>query len=60
MVSAEFFDIFGIIAFAIILYIGIRLKRKRTVDKKISYILIAIGILGLFVDLSMVFSAFIF
>jgi hypothetical protein len=53
--NAEFFDIFGIFVFAIILVIGILIKFKRkkipnNVFDWIAIILIIIGILGLIVD----------
>ncbi len=53
--NAEFFDIFGIFVFAIILIIGILIKFKRRKSPKhfldwIAIILIIIGVLGLIVD----------
>jgi len=59
MLSAEFMDIFGIIVFIIILYIGIRLKKRKKVKLWVCNLLIAIGIIGLLVDLYIVFSNFI-
>ena len=55
MINPEFFDIFGIFVFAIILIIGllIRFKRRKLSDKTwnlISLFLIIIAILGLIVD----------
>ena len=60
MVNAEFFDIFGIFAFAIILIIGILIKFKRrklpnNVFDWIALILIMIGLLGLVIDGIIVF-----
>jgi hypothetical protein len=61
--NAEFFDVFGIIAFVIILVIGILIKFKRrklpnnTLDW-IALILIVIGIIGLIVDTIIVTSYF--
>lgn len=63
MVSAEFFDIFGIFAFVIILIIGIliKFKRRKLPNNYFDYIaivLIVIGVLGLIVDLWMVFRGY--
>lgn len=65
MVSAEFMDIFGIMAFVIILVIGILIKIKRRKSPKhfldyVSWVLIIIGALGLIVDSIIVSSNFIF
>jgi len=62
-INAEFFDIFGIIAFIIILVIGILIKVKRRklpndVFDWIAIVLIIIGILGLVVDIIMVFRGY--
>jgi len=61
MINAEFMDIFGILAFVIILIIGlmIKFKRKKLSDKSFNWIgiiLIIIGILGLVVDSIIVWS----
>ena len=63
MVNAEFFDIFGIFAFVIILIIGVLIKFKRrklpnNVFDYIAIILIIIGVLGLVVDLWMVWRGY--
>jgi len=63
MVNAEFFDIFGIFAFIIILVIGILIKFKRrklsnNVFDWIGLFLIIIGVIGLIVDLWMVFRGY--
>ncbi len=64
MISAEFFDIFGILAFFIILIIGILIKIKRrklpnnTFDL-IAVILIIIGVIGLIVDIIMVWRGYL-
>ena len=63
MVSAEFFDIFGILAFVIILIIGILIKFKRrklpnNVFDWIGLVLIVIGAIGLIVDLWMVWRGY--
>lgn len=63
MVNAEFFDIFGILAFVIILIIGILIKFKRrklpnNVFDWIAIVLIIIGALGLIVDLWMVWRGY--
>jgi len=63
MVNPEFFDIFGIFAFIIILIIGILIKVKRrklpnNLFDWIGIILIIIGVLGLVVDLWMVFRGY--
>ncbi len=63
MVNAEFFDIFGIFAFIIILIIGILIKFKKrklpnNVFDWIGLILIVIGIIGLIVDVCLVFRLY--
>ena len=63
MVSAEFFDIFGIFAFVIILIIGILIKFKRrklpnNVFDWIAIVLIVIGVIGLIVDMYLVFRGY--
>ena len=63
MVNAEFFDIFGIFAFIVILIIGILIKFKRrklpnNVFDWIAIILIIIGIIGLIVDMCLVFKLY--
>lgn len=62
--TAEFFGIFGILGFIIILIIGILIKSKRkNLSKKdlnlIAFILIIIGIIGLAVDMLMVWKKFL-
>ena len=60
MIPAEYFDIFGVFGFCILLYIGIRmLKSKRKMPKYVSEIIIIIAILGLFVDGDIVLSNFL-
>jgi len=63
MVSAEFFDIFGIFAFVIILIIGILIKFKRrklpnNVFDWIAIVMIVIGVIGLIVDMYLVFRGY--
>jgi len=58
-INAEFFDIFGIGVFLIILFLGILIKFKRRKLPKhyldyIAVILIIIGVLGLIVDVVIV------
>jgi len=64
MFEAEFFDIFGIFAFIMILIIGVLIKFKRrklpnNVFDWIAIILIVIGVLGLVVDLIMVWRSYL-
>lgn len=47
MISAEFFDIFGLVGFLILFYLGISIRKK---VKKKAWIIIAISILGIIVD----------
>jgi hypothetical protein len=52
MVEAAFFDIFGIIVFIILLYMGMKLSKYKLRHIKIGgYLLIVIATLGLLVDL---------
>jgi hypothetical protein len=51
MVEAAFFDIFGIFAFTILLYIGMKFSRYKLKHIKLGgYVLIIIATLGLIVD----------
>lgn len=60
MVKAAFFDIFGIIAFIILLYIGMKFSKYKIRHIKIGgYLLIVIGTIGLLVDLYNVIYNFI-
>jgi hypothetical protein len=56
MIPPEFFDILGIATFTVLLYIGVSLRKK---EKVLSKIVIAIGLLGLAIDLYIVISKFI-
>ena len=63
MVNTEFFDVFGIFAFIIILIIGILIKFKRrklpnNVFDWIGLVLIVIGVLGLIIDLWLVWRGY--
>jgi hypothetical protein len=57
MIPAEYFDIFGTIGFAILLYIGMSLRKK---EKNASRIIIIISTIGLLIDLYVVINKFIF
>lgn len=61
MVSAEFFDIFGIIVFAIILIFGgiILDKSEKKIFRFIGWILLVIGIIGIAVDGTIVVTTYI-
>lgn len=56
MVSAEFFDLFGLAGFLILLIIGISIRKK---VKKESLIIIVISIMGLIVDSYIVLTKFV-
>jgi hypothetical protein len=56
MISAEFFDIFGFLAFLILLGTGISLLKKA---KKHAIIVIVISIIGLLVDGYIVISTYL-
>jgi len=56
MIQPEIFDILGIAAFIILLYVGMSLRKK---EKMASKIIIIIGLLGLCADLYVVISKFI-
>jgi len=60
MFSAEFFDIFGIIVFAFLLFIGIKLKNQKKVKPWVYNSIIVIALLGLVVNLYIVFSKYVF
>lgn len=60
MFEAEFFDIFGIGVFIILLYIGVRLKKKKRAKSWVSTLIIIIAIVGLLVDLYTVFKNYVF
>jgi hypothetical protein len=64
MVSAEFMDIFGVLAFVIILVIGflIKIKKKKLSNKAFNWmgiLLIIVGALGLIVDSTIVIRNFL-
>ena len=61
MVSAAFFDIFGIIAFIILIYMGMKFSKYKLKHIKIGgYILIVLGTIGLIVDLyNVIYNFFI-
>lgn len=60
MTSAEFFDIFGFMGFAILLFLGIKvLKSKDKSIRKYGAIVLAIAILGLIIDGYIVLTNFI-
>ena len=56
MVKAEFFDIFGFIAFFILLVIGILIRDKVQIE---AWIIIVISLIGLIVDGYIVLTKFI-
>ena len=56
MIPAEFFDIFGLIGFAILLIVGISIRKK---VKKEALIVIIISIIGLIVDGYVVLTKFV-
>jgi hypothetical protein len=60
MVKAAFFDIFGILVFIFILYLGMKFSKYKLKHIKFGgYLLIAIGTIGLVVDLYNVIYNFI-
>jgi uncharacterized membrane protein YqjE len=60
MINLAFFDIFGIIIFIILLFIGIKFSKYKIKHIKTGgYILIIIGIIGLIVDLYNVISNYL-
>jgi hypothetical protein len=60
MASAAFFDIFGLVAFAILLYLGIKLLKIKSVPDWIGSLITAIAVMGLVVDGVIVFRTYIF
>ncbi len=50
MVSAEFFDIFGLIVFAFLFVVGVLMIRKQKLPDWVGFIILLIAILGLIVD----------
>ena len=60
MVDAAFFDIFGVIGFVILLWIGLKLsKYKLKHVKVIGYVITAIATVGLIVDIYNVLHKYI-
>ena len=61
MALAEFFDIFGVIVFAVILILGIIMleKSKKKIFTVIGWVLMAIGIVGVLVDGTIVLKTYI-
>jgi len=56
----EFYDIFGIFVFIFIIWFSLRRIKHKRVDCWILKILLAIGVVGLCVDLFFVFKRFLF
>ena len=56
IIRPEFFDIFGVLTFTILLIIGLKIRVNQ---KKASTILIIIGILGLIVDGTIVIKTYL-
>jgi energy-converting hydrogenase Eha subunit C len=51
IIKPEFFDIFGIFVFTFLIYVSIAsLIKKEPLSKRISIILLLIGLVGIFVD----------
>lgn len=61
MLSAEFFDIFGVIIFAIILGLGCLMlkKSKKKTFRFIGWSLLVIGIIGTLIDGIIVFKTYV-
>lgn len=58
--NAEFFDIFGLVGFLIIIGIGVFiLKTKKKTPKNLGWILLLIGVLGAVIDGIIVLRTFI-
>ncbi|MBD3247107.1 hypothetical protein GF378_00620 [Candidatus Pacearchaeota archaeon] len=49
-ISAVFFDIFGLIAFVVLMFIGVKLLKKKSIHPLISGVIIAIASAGLIID----------
>jgi hypothetical protein len=60
MVSPAFFDIFGLFAFIILLYIGITLLKMKRVPDWIGSLVTAIAVVGLLVDGMIVLRTYVF
>lgn len=59
--NPEFFDIFGIIGFTILLFFGIKLFRRKNKTVKYSGLIITlISLIGLIVDLYIVLNSYVF
>jgi hypothetical protein len=56
MIPAQYFDFLGLISFSVLLYLGIRLRKK---DTAASIILFIIGISGLIIDSYSVITNFL-
>jgi len=59
MIEPEVFDIFGIFVFVVLFATGISLWKKYGKDKKETWIVLTISVLGLIVDGYIVLSKFI-
>ena len=56
---AEFFDIFGIFAFIIVIIAANRLVRRKRVTRGFAWVVLLVGIGGLIVDLYIVWRAYL-
>lgn len=57
--NAEFFDIFGIAAFVIVTAAALSIIRKGSISRPFAWILLAVGLLGLAVDVMVVTSTYL-
>jgi hypothetical protein len=60
MMDAAFFDIFGVAAFAIVTCAALILLRHGRVSRSFAWVLLAVGLVGLAVDLMVVTTAYLF
>ncbi|MFH0806369.1 MAG: hypothetical protein V1885_01445 [Candidatus Brennerbacteria bacterium] len=60
MIDAAFFDNFGVVAFVIVTVAAIRLLKRGRLSRPFSWVLLAVGVLGLAVDLTVVTTTYLF
>ena len=55
----EFFDVFGVVAFAYVVCVSLFALRKKRLPKAVFVALLLVGLIGLFVDGAIVYVSFL-
>ena len=60
MMDPAFFDIFGVAAFVIVTVAAVKLLKEKRLSRSFAWILLAVGLLGLAVDICVVTTTYLF